>query len=270
MRDLLKKSVLYASLITIVLAFAGASYATIDTDALIGLWLFDEGSGDTVADMSSNENTGELVESPAWVNGKFGSALEFDGADSYVNCGNDASLTATDAVTVMFWFRTDKAMNVFEDRQVVVGKHYLEYEVGIYPAGAIHTYTSNGADSYDEGINVSINGVLPDADWKVGTWYHVAWTLDGTTETVYVNGVLIGTFEKPNAGTKAGDHNLEIGRRTDGGLPLTGAVDEVAIFSRALTLDEIAEAATDGLGSALAAVSSAGKLTSTWGKVKTE
>jgi len=43
----------------------------------------------------------------------------------------------------------------------------MEYEVGIYPAGQIHTYTSDLAASYDEGIMTTISGKLPekDTDW---------------------------------------------------------------------------------------------------------
>ena len=66
---------------------------------------------------------------PQWVDGKFGKALAFDGADTYVEVAHAESLTMTNEVTVAFWFKTTKAMVVFEDRQVVVGKHYLECQL---------------------------------------------------------------------------------------------------------------------------------------------
>ena len=76
------------------------------------------------------------------------------------------SLDIEEQVTVMFWVSTSKKMNEgarWADRQVVVGKHYKEYEVGIYDTGNIHTYTSNLADGYDEGIFASMaDKVAPD------------------------------------------------------------------------------------------------------------
>ena len=45
----------------------------------IGVWLFDEGNGKIVKDVSGNEHHGEIVGEVAWANGKFESALEGDG-----------------------------------------------------------------------------------------------------------------------------------------------------------------------------------------------
>ena len=53
--------------------------AQLEMDTLVGLWLFDEGSGDTAADSSSSGLDAALVRSPKWVSGVFGSGLELDG-----------------------------------------------------------------------------------------------------------------------------------------------------------------------------------------------
>jgi hypothetical protein len=45
---------------------------------------FDEGSGDKTSDLSNNGNDGTLGNNPAWTEGKFKNALEFDGTDDYV------------------------------------------------------------------------------------------------------------------------------------------------------------------------------------------
>ena len=71
------------SLIVLSLMFAGISNAEFDLKTVVGMWLFDEGKGDTAADSSENGNDGKLENSPKWIkNGKFGSALEFDGNES--------------------------------------------------------------------------------------------------------------------------------------------------------------------------------------------
>ena len=68
------------------------SYAEIDPDTIVGMWLFDESKGDTATDSSGNGNDGELVGNPEWVDGKFGNALEFDGTGSHVNILNSDPL----------------------------------------------------------------------------------------------------------------------------------------------------------------------------------
>lgn len=266
-------TLVWVSLAMVGLFFAGVSYAAIDSANIAGLWLFDEGGGSVAADSSGNGNDGELMGDPQWIAGQFGGALEFDG-DDYVTVPDSDSLDMTDQVTVMFWFRSDKEMlDMWADRQVVVGKHYLEYEVGIYMEGQIHTYTNDGTgDNYDEGIMVSMSDALGEAEWAVGQWYHVAWTLNGTHEVAYVNGTNIGEFDKANANTLPGDHTLDIGQRVGGSLLLTGAVDEVVVLNVALGEADIQDAMNRGMEAALgiaAAVSSADKLATAWGDIKT-
>jgi beta-galactosidase len=251
--------------------FVGLSHAAINPKSIAGIWLFDQ-EDDIVEDRSGNANHGQLMGNVEFVNGKFGRAIELDGS-SYISVPDSDSLDMTEQVTVMFWVRTEKAMvDMWADRQVVVGKHYTEYEVGIYMGGQLHTYTSDGAGNYDEGIMTTMAGVLPDkdADWEESKWYHVAWTLDGANEVAYVNGIKLGEHVKAHENTRPGANPLEIGRRVGGSLPLLGAVDEVIILNELLDEETIMDVAERGLEAVLGwtAVSSAGKLTTSWGDVK--
>jgi hypothetical protein len=258
------------------LVVSRAANAIIDQDAIAGLWFFDENGGKTAKDASGNGNDGALMGNADWVDGPFGSAVEFDGSvASFVSVADSPSLQMEETVTVMFWVRTDKVMvDMWGDRQVVVGKHYTEYEVGIYTQGQLHTYTWGrpNADGYDEGILTAINGKLPgrEADWEKGKWFHIAWTLENRHEIAYVNGVNVGEFDKATENTRPGAHPLEFGRREGGSLPLTGAIDEVGVFNAVLDADQVQMAYELGLGVAtgLLAVEPEGKLAATWGKLK--
>jgi len=82
-----------------------------------------------------------------------------------------------------------------------------------------------------------------------GSWHHVAYTYDGIEVKVYIDGVL--DFTRPetriNTGV-AGDRQITIGSEgaSDGSLtfrPYSGAMDDLKIFNRALTAEEIAELA---------------------------
>jgi len=256
--------------------FTVSAHAAISMDTVAGMWLFDEGSGDVAGDSSANSNEGTLTGGTDWVDGPgadFRTALEFDGS-GHVAIPDDDALDMEETMSVTFWVRSDNQMlDMWADRQAIVGKHYLEYEVGIYMNGQLHTYSSDGAGDYDEGIMASINGKLPDgdADWEEDKWYHVAWTLDGTHEIAYVNGVMLGEYDKANEGTVPGTHMLEIGRRGEGGIPLTGAVDDVGLFHVTLDEEDVVLIYERGLAAAtgISPVELTGKLTAIWGELKT-
>ncbi len=257
---------IWIGLVAVSLFFAGASYAAIDPADIAGLWLFEEGSGTTAADSSGNGNDGELNGDPQWAAGKFGGGLVFDG-DDFVSVPDSDSLDMTDAITLMCWFETDKVMVEFGDRMCAFGKHYLEYELGIYTDGAVHTYTNDGTGGgYDEGINTA----NAEAIWTVDQWYHVAWTLDGVHESVYIDGVLVGEFDKPNVGTLPGDNPLEIGQRVGGSLPFEGTIDEVVVINAVLSEADIVGAMNSGLAAVVnqTAVSASDKLATTWATIK--
>ena len=66
-------------LIVLSLMFADTSTAEFDLETVVGMWLFDEGKGNTAADSSENGNDGKFENDPKWTkDGKFGSGLEFD------------------------------------------------------------------------------------------------------------------------------------------------------------------------------------------------
>lgn len=270
---LTKVMFIFAILVVVSLFFADSSYAKINPKNVVGLWLFDNEGEEEISDLSGNGNNGIILGGKAkWVNGKFGKALEFSGSE-YVSVPDSDSLDMKEQVTVMFWVTTEKKMvDMWNDRQAVVGKHYTEYEVGIYMDGQIHTYTSDNAGNYDEGIMTTIAGKLPtkEATWELGKWYHIAWTLEKQKEVAYVNGIKLGEHNKAHANTKPGTNPLEIGERVGGSLRLTGAVDEVIVLNVALGEEDIQFAAEQGLERALGitAVSAAGKLATAWGDIK--
>jgi len=274
MTSLIRKSIIFVCFILISLVFINISYAKIDPKTIAGLWLMNEGKGDTVEDISGNKNHGTIMGKAKWSKGKFGQCVELDGT-SYISIPSSDSLGMTEQVTLTAWVKTDKNMvDMWADRQVIVGKHYLEYEIGIYPQGQIHTYTNDGTGAnYDEGIMVSMAGKLPDkeADWEKGKWYHLAWTLNKQREVAYVNGIKLGEATKAHPGTKPLANPLEIGRRVGGSLYLTGAVDEVGIFKVELKEEDI-QAIVKGYESALGltAVMPSGKLTSNWAAIKSQ
>ena len=114
--------------------------------ALVGWWKLDEGAGTTARDFSGYGNDGAFRGDPQWVAGRFGKALEFDGADDYLDCGNDPSLDLT-AWTVAFWLNA--AQNKNYNGFVIKGLDAAEnYEVLGFADGSFHfpiTMTSSAS-----------------------------------------------------------------------------------------------------------------------------
>ena len=97
-------------------------------------WRFDEGEGQTAFDETGNNNDGTLgastaaaTDDPTWVAGKYGSALNFDGIDDYVDVGD---ITETSVKTVELWVKPD-AVNVTEEPLDLNGTKYVKITSGI-------------------------------------------------------------------------------------------------------------------------------------------
>ena len=60
------------SLMVISLMVAGISYAKIDLETCVGVWLFDEGKGNVASDSCENGSNGKIHGGAKWVNGKLG------------------------------------------------------------------------------------------------------------------------------------------------------------------------------------------------------
>ena len=93
-------------------------------------WQFDEGTGGTAYDASYYDNDGTLMNGASWVTGKTGKAVALDGVDDYVDCGNDASLVITDAITIAAWVKmgVQTSHAVIVDRNMHSGGYGLSYE----------------------------------------------------------------------------------------------------------------------------------------------
>jgi hypothetical protein len=204
---------------------------------LVGLWKFDEGSGTTATDSSGNGNTGTLIGSPTWVNGKLGKSLSFDGVDDYVRVERSSSLDVTAQVTVETWVYPRAYDNHIVSR-VIGGDPYSAH---VYVIGT----SGDGKAHYS--VNHSPMAAHSEATISLRTWTHLAMTYNGSHVCLYVN----GTFDSKYAQT--GPINttscwLGIGCKPQCGLAyFNGIIDDVRIYNRALSQQEI-QADMSGLG----------------------
>jgi hypothetical protein len=218
---------------------------------LMGLWHMDEGTGSTVTDVSGFNNTGTLTNGPVWqasdggqwgsrseVKFSTGSALQLDGVDDYVDCGNGASLNITNAITVEAWVYLLSYPSV-GGYITILGK-----EGGSPRNGYIMLMTESGG-SYLTGVqyynaNTQKNNYLVSNALQLNRWSHLVFVYDGTNNFAYLNGVLNNSGSLGVGALGGGSTNINIGKRTSsGGSPFNGTIDEVRIYNRALSAGEI-------------------------------
>ena len=238
------------------------SYAA-DDPTLRGLWLFNEDGGDVVADSSGNSNDGEMS-GVEWTDGKFGSALQFAGTGC-VTVPHAESLSIEEgAISITAWITQDGSASSWCTvicKGPFAGGATENYAV-FSETGAAFICTTLTMDSGERWWTTSGDGSLPiDSEW-----YHFATTYDGKDLRYYLNGEEVAIHAKTGDLTP-NEEDLTLGCRSNDGISWGGIIDELSLFSRALTAEEVKTIMDDGLEGFLA-VEPSGKLAATWGEIK--
>ena len=220
------------SALTVAITFTGSAPTTTPssgTDSgLVGYWKFDERAGTTACDSSGKGNTGTLVNGPLWAVGKVGGALYFDGVDDNITIADSNSLDVSSSFTLSAWVNPASTFTDFRSILVKNYKYYLYASVG--------GYCGNGAPlaGFDE---QTTNTVCQPAPLPPNIWTHLAATYNGSTLTLYRNGVAVGTSTTSKT-LSASAGTMQIGANQFGE-NFKGLIDEVRVHNRALTNAEI-------------------------------
>jgi hypothetical protein len=211
---------------------------------MVSYWKFDEGSG-TIAGDSVGENDGTIY-GTSWTTGIVGSAISFDGIDDGIEINNEENFDFeyTQPLTIETW------INYIGDDsipQTIVGKN-------------MEPYPYTGYILYIHASKLTFQLIGTDHNYQLATesnispnqWTHVAVTYDGSGDasgvTHYKNGVESPSYVMYNkyGGSSLTDWPLYIGTRGTG-WNFNGKIDEVAIYNRILTPEEIQEHYENGL-----------------------
>lgn len=249
------------------LMFTGGNYAAINPETLVGMWLFDEGEGDVAADSSGNGNNG-TIDGAEWVAGKSGNALSFM-LGQCVIVPASPSLDLTDEMTVTLWINQaisegcsrDKAVSkLLDDNQLVAPWHV--WSIGVRPGSHKVGWKATTNSASDLGIDSA-------STIELNKWYHIAGTYKSGDMKVYIDGVLEAETKDITGKYPITNGDIWIGKYWGGGCDdFDGIIDEIGIFNKVLSKDDINSVMEQGLAKASFAVSSSGKLPVTWGRLK--
>jgi hypothetical protein len=256
----LRTLVLFALLCSFLI-WAGSIKAEYDENLII-YFDYEEFKGDTVVDMSGHGHDGKINGKITQVDGKRGKAAKFESGSFLDLDGPNIPKEdiPTEAITIAAWINAEKT-----------GNHHA-----IFNARASDSTWLVHPELRSEGNFrwlLRANGGATIFDIRAGAakydeWIHFAGTysVDSGLGILYINGKEVQ--KAPGKQKIAGDWGLgaRVGYNIDNARPFTGLMDDLSIWKKALTQDEIKDLMENGPKKM--SVSAKGKLSTTWGKIK--
>jgi len=257
----IKTTIVFISLVLISLMLTGQSYARVDLKSAVAIWLFDEGKGDVAKDSTGNGNDGTLMSGPAWVDGKYGKALNLDGAKSWVKIP-DTDVFALQDFAITFFVNPgaqDEAIVALIDYDHTPANWVVQSENAM---GSKMWYMGYRGDNATWQVDAA--GYV---EFTEGVWQHIAFVKAGSEVLTYKDGILVNTRKNANPKVEYTKKPLNIGAWQGTQRFFNGTLDEVMIYNGVLSADDVENIATKGIING-AVVLPSGKLSIAWGELK--
>lgn len=192
--------------------------------ALVGYWSFNEGSGTVASDLSLNGYDGTLNGGVTWTDGIYGSGLHFDGSGANVGTGKSI-LNGVPGFTLAGWISAS-SVDVYSS---LFGQNDL-IEFGFIGGSEVGTWLLGNNWQL-------VSAAYP---FEYPSWHHVALTGDATGVVIYIDGQEAARDAGAVSSGSSG-FTFKIGADVFNttGDPFLGEIDDVWLFSRALTAGEI-------------------------------
>ena len=213
------------------------------TNGLAAYWAFDEVSGATASDSTTNANHGALVNFPGdnsqWIAGRIGGGLGFRGAgpNDYVNVPNYPKPGST--MTISAWVWADSRPTWATIIKNWPGSQQ-QFHFGLEnTSGDLSNYLIQQGGGQLGPVREGAGSPIP-----LGSWQHVALVCDGRNMRLYRNGVPVGAPLAYNGTIQTNPVNqyLSIGAKRNGATVDSywqGRMDDLGLWTRGLTADEI-------------------------------
>lgn len=210
-------------------------------DGLAAYYSFDDGSA---SDISGNNNHGTVVGAFP-VPGIIGGAIEFDGLNDYIEVPHSPSLNLYNEFTISGWINNVTPYTTNFDWVTILSKgntSSLETPYTVYYY-VINDEILPSVRLTDQDFNLILdtqNDITSGNSLYLDQWTFFTWRLSGGKLAIFMNGILLG--EKDYGFSSLGNNSLplDIGRDVPGVTEyFDGQIDELRIYNRALSIDEI-------------------------------
>ena len=215
----------------------------------------EQGPGGLVLRDQVGANHGTLTNGPTWVNDA-GPALSFDGTNDYVAVGD--VLSQPNSFSVSFWvqFSADDASTIIIAGYSYPDTGYLIRRSTSAPSDGVNFWLDSGTE--DEVSTAANSAVL-------NTWQHYACTYDGTIASIYLDG---DHHESKAIAYVSAASPVGIGLAGGAGVHMEGLLDDINIYKRALSPQEIRQLYNGGIrGAAYEMDGLASPFVTQWGSV---
>ena len=254
----------FSLVLLVLLASITPLTQALNDPALMLYFTFDEGNGGETTGESENKIKGTLKGKAKFVkDGKYGGAVLLEDADSQIIVPSVSQLDITKTITMEAWiFPTEKQndSNILGRRTAGNAGGYCIQWSGFGKNSKVETWI--GLPGWQGTRNKQ--KIEP----ELNQWHHIAVTYDGKVISQYVDGKLDATTEFA-AKIASQDVEFHIGKAQTGLPSMIGKIDEVAIYERALTQDEVKTDMKKVLVGTTA-VDPTSKLATTWASLKTK
>ncbi len=216
----------------------GSSTTEIVPSGLIGHWRLDEASGTTAADSSTGNVTGTMAggmtAAAATRPGAVAAGMIFDGVDDRISMGDIFDFGTTQNFSISAWVKAQPGSAGGMIVAKRAGSNVASWWVGI--DGADGTMDAN----IDDGPSNAIRSKNT-TDMRDGQWHLLTATYDRAGNMrIFVDGVLADSDNITGASTSMSTtNNFTIAANSSGGTPFNGQVDDVRVYNRVLTADEV-------------------------------
>ncbi len=239
---------------------ASAEGTDLLTQGLVGWWKFDEGSGTTAGDASGGGNVGMFVNEPAWVSitkAKVGNgAVQFNGINNYISVGTLDSFGASNGqtqmqqgVTISLWLKTtnnSSIMTLVGNRSLGLSPGFgVSLNSGFYGMvpGSIRVSWSQSSN-YGSSFAFNANRLINDGNWHLLTVVikmpgtQQIW-IDGTSRNVSIERDSFSTYQTWSITPSLGIGADIMSATTEN--YFLGLIDDVRVYNRVLSADEISQ-----------------------------
>lgn len=223
---------------------------------------FDEGKGDSAMDASGNDLEAVLHGATWSKDGKIGGCVQLPDTEKYLEIESVPELDITGEITIQAWFLPEQDQgdsNLMGRRTPAnTGGYCLQWSSNPTGSPQIETWMNVGGGWQGSRNKQTIKPALKE-------WHHVSSTFDGNMIRQYIDGELDTEWKPPGNEIFSVDIVFRIGKSQTGLAGTVCSVDEVAIYKRALTEDEIKSDMNKGV---FFDVTPREKLATTWANLK--